>query len=411
MEQALVTAEMAGAVRRKLDCFLKQFDDCIKTRPSRAHLRTYVAGQNSGLPRKSIEPIALEAGVPPRTLQEFMGLHRWDHEAVQKRVQQVVMRDHAAENAIALIDETSVPKKGEKTAGVQRQYCGASGKTDNCVVTVHLGYVAGDFAALVDGDLFLPEETWSANAPRRAEAGIPAQLSYRPKWRIALYLLQRTIKNGVHFKYLSADEFYGRAKDFRDGVAALGVRYVVEIPCNLRGWPAPPRLVAGRKGRPRLAQGQPGARRVDAFWPGGGPAWASFHVKDTEKGPVVWEARATRFFPRAGRRFGAEQWLLAAQNVLSGERKYFLSNAPAGTPLEALLQVAFSRAGVEQLFEKAKGEIGFDHFEVRQYLPLQRHLVLSAVSLLFLMQQAQELRGKKPVVECCASSSADRSAA
>ena len=140
MENSTVTVETAKSIRRNLDRFLKQFDDCIGTRPSRAHLRTYVGGQIGNLPRKSIEPIALEADVAPRTLQEFLGLHRWDHEAMGRRVQQIVMRDHADENAIALIDETSVAKKGVKTAGVQRQYCGASGKTDNCVVTVHLGY-------------------------------------------------------------------------------------------------------------------------------------------------------------------------------------------------------------------------------------------------------------------------------
>lgn len=126
---------------------------------------------------------------------------------------------------------------------------------------------------------------------------------------------------------------------------------------------------------------------------------------------MVWDVRATPFFPKAGRLPGAAHWLLVARNVLTGELKYFLSNAPAGTPVEALLHVAFSRAIVEQLFENAKNEIGFDHFEVRHYLPLQRHLVLSAVSLLFLMEQAQELRGKKSLVERGSSPRDSRSAA
>lgn len=321
------------------------------------------------------------------------------------------MRDHADENAIALIDETSVPKKGDKTAGVQRQYCGAAGKKDNCVVTVHLGYAARDFAALLDGDLYLPEESWSQNPQRREEAGIPAHLQYRSKWRIALDLLQRTIANGVRFKYLAADEFYGRARPFREGVAALGVQYVVEIACNLRGWMREVHVLTSRKGQPRLARGQPRSRRVDALWLRGGPSWEAFHIKDTERGPVVWEARATPFFPQAGRRPGARQWLLVARHVLTGEIKYFLSNAPAGTPAEVLLHVAFSRAVIEQLFETAKGEIGFDHFEVRHYLPLQRHLVLSAVSLLFLMQESRRWRGKKPLVESLTGTGDSRSAA
>ena len=167
MENSTVTLDTAKAIRLNLDEFLRQFDDCIRTQPSRAHLRTYIGGQVGNLPRKSVEPIALDADVAPRTLQEFLGLHRWDHEAMQGRVQQVVMRDHADENAIALIDETSVAKKGDKTAGVQRQYCGASGKTDNCVVSVHLGYATDDFSALLDGALYLPQESWSERRAAR----------------------------------------------------------------------------------------------------------------------------------------------------------------------------------------------------------------------------------------------------
>ena len=411
MERIAVTPQAVTGMRQDLDRYLKQFDDCIKTKPSRAHLRTYVNGQTGNLPRKSIEPMGLEAGVPPRTLQEFLSLHRWDHAAMRRRVQELVMRDHADEAAIALIDETGVPKKGEKTAGVERQYCGASGKTDNCVMTVHLGYAAHGFAALLDGDLYLPEETWSADRERCREAGIPDEVVYRAKWEIALDLLRRTVHNGVRFRYLTADETYGRAGPFREGVAGLGVQYVVEIPCNLRGWTRRPALQRGRKGRWRLADGAAAARRVDALWLRGGPSWETFHIKDTEKGSVVWEARATRFFPKAGRLPDQAHWLLVARNVLTAERKYFFSNAPAGTPVEVLLGVAFSRGVIEQLFENAKGEVGFDHFEVRHYLPLLRHLILSSVSLLFLMQETHQWRGEKPVVERGAGARRRRSAA
>lgn len=410
METNEVRAEIVVGLRRSLDEFLKQFDDCLKSRPSRDHLRTYVSGQTSSLPRKSIEPLALHANVAPRTLQEFLSLHRWDHSAMRQRVQHLVMREHAAENAIALIDETSVAKKGAKTVGVQRQYCGATGKIDNCVVSVHLGYATRDFATLVDGDLFLPEG-WSQDRERCREAGLPEAAVHRPKWQIALDLLQRSLQNGMRFKYLTADEGYGWARPFREGVAALGLQYVVEIPGNLRGWTQAPALALNRKGRLRLAQGAMRARRVEALWVRGGPSWEAFHIKDTEKGPVVWAVRATRFLPQAGTLPGAAHWLLAARHVLTDERKYFLSNAPAGTPVEVLLQVAFSRAVIEQLFEQAKDTVGFDHFEVRHYRPLQRHLVLSTVSLLFLMQETRKLRGEKPVVESAASPGGGRSAA
>ena len=124
----------------KLGHFLCRFHKGIKTAPSREHFRTYVRGQLSNLERKSIAPIALQAGVAPRSLQEFMEVHRWDPHLVRTRIQEVVMQEHADPHAVGVIDETSYSKKGDKTSGVQRQYCGAKGKKDNCVVTVHLGY-------------------------------------------------------------------------------------------------------------------------------------------------------------------------------------------------------------------------------------------------------------------------------
>ena len=393
--------------RSNLDVFLAEFDDCIKTVNSRQHLRTYTGGQLSDLERKSVEPIALEAGVPPRSLQEFLAIHRWEEDRVRLRVQDVVKRDHADDNAIGVIDETSFPKKGDKTAGVQRQYCGATGKTDNCVVTVNLGYTAGDFHTLVDTDLYLPKETWDEDRERCREAGIPDDVVYRPKWRIALDLMERTINNGIRFKWLTADELYGGCGEFRRGVADMGMHYVVEVPCSTSGWlRRPPILGPGDGagiGRPRtrvaLSPKAPAPSRVDALWLRGGPSWEAFHIKDTEKGPVVWEVRIGDIYVTEDRFPPEKRHLIVARNVLDGEIKYFLSDAPWDTSVEILLHVAFTRWRIERLFEDAKGQVGIDHFEVRQYRPLMRHMILSMVSLLFLMRETKRLRGKKYLVE------------
>jgi SRSO17 transposase len=396
------------APRKNLDEFLTRFDDCMQTQPCRDHLRTYTGGQVSNLPRKSIEPMALEAQVPPRSLQEFLSLHKWDHESARLRVQEIVIRENGSPDAIALIDETSHPKKGDDTVGVQHQYCGATGKTDNCVVTVHLGYATESFQALVDGDIFL-SEAWAGDAVRRHKAGVPSHVTYRPKWRIALDLLGRAIANGMPFKFLTADEGYGCSGEFRQGVADFGLQYVVEVPRKMSGWTSCPPMVGpgdySGSGRQRvrvgLAPDAPPPRRVDALWPKReGPRWQTYHVKDTEKGPVVWKVRATRFFPWEANSAGEEGWLIIARNVLDGEVKYFFSNAPADTPLETLLRIAFSRWKIERLFEDGKGEIGLAHFEVRRYLPLMRHLILSMVSLLFLVKETDRLRGKKSLVVC-----------
>ena len=374
-------------LRPRLDDFLSRFADCIKTLPSRRHLRTYVNGQLGPLGRKSVEPIALEAGVPVRSLQEFLEIHRWDEAKLGARVREIVMDRHADPEAVGVIDETSFAKKGQKTVGIQRQYCGETGKIDNCVVTVHLAYAAKDFAAIVDGDLFLPEHTWSNNPERRREADIPEAVTYRPKWRIALDLLTRSMAGGLRMKWLTSDEAYGRVGEFRRESADMGLLYVVEVPCDTTGWTGS--MIAGGED----------ARRVDALWRRGGPSWEKYHVKDTEKGPVVWEARAVRFRPRETGVAGDEQWLIVARNVFSGEVKYFLSNAPESTPRETMLRVAFTRWAVEHLFHEAKGEVGIRHFEVRHYKPVMRHLALSMVSLLFLCEQVKRLRGEKPLVE------------
>jgi SRSO17 transposase len=387
------------ALRPRLDSFLAEFDDCVKTRPSRAHMRTYVNGQLGPLERKSVEPIALEAGTPPRTLQEFLANHRWDEGKVASRVRRKVSAEHGSEEAVAVVDETSFPKKGEMTAGVQRQYCGATGKLDNCVVTVHLGYATRDFHALVDGDLYLPEHTWAGDIERRRRAGIPDDLEYRPKWKIALDLLDRTARDGLPFRYLTADEEYGKAPAFRHGLAERGLVYVLEV--GSRTWGRTPAMAA--KGEP--------ARSVADVWQRGGPSWKAYHVKDTEKGPVVWEARAARFRPVEERRPGAEVWLLVARNVLTGEVKRFLSNAKPGAGVEELLRIAFARADIEELFHEAKGEVGLRHFEARRYRAIMRHLVLSMVSLLFLNGETRRLRGKKPVVEHMPGEGGGRSAA
>ena len=191
----------AAQIRRLgplLDTYLALFDDCFGRVDTRAHFPKYVEGQLSDLPRKSVEPIALAAGVPPRTLQQFLSLLEWDRGRMIDRVQQLVSRDHHSVHSVGIIDETGCPKKGDKTPGVQRQYCGATGKIDNCVVTVHLGYAVDDFHCLLDSALYLPE-SWANDRERCRQAGIPDSVVYRPKWRIALELLDQALANGGPF--------------------------------------------------------------------------------------------------------------------------------------------------------------------------------------------------------------------
>jgi SRSO17 transposase len=127
-----------------LNKYLRRFDDCFGRIEPVERLKAYVAGQLSDLQRKSIEPMADAAGLPPRNLQQFLSLHKWDEMRMRDTVEQIVANEHQHPCSIGVLDETGHSKKGDKTPGVQRQWCGNTGKTDNCVVTVHLNFWMGN---------------------------------------------------------------------------------------------------------------------------------------------------------------------------------------------------------------------------------------------------------------------------
>jgi SRSO17 transposase len=391
-----------------LNTYLRQYDGCFGRIEPIELLMAYAHGQLSDLQRKSIEPMADAAGLPPRNLQQFLSLHKWDELRMRDILQRNVAREHQHPCSIGIFDETGHGKKGDKTPGVQRQWCGNTGKIDNCVVTVHLNYTAGTFHCMLDGELFLPEE-WSNDRERCLKAGIPEDMVHRPKWQIALELHSRSIANGIRFEWMGFDEGYGKVPEFLFALDDCGQRYVGEIPTIFTGWLVEPELLhkehhynrTGRKRHfPRLkAKSLPASSVIDLLRHS--PTlrkigWEKFHIKDTTKGPMVWEAKAARFYLKRDGLPTWPHWLIIARNVENpDEVKFFVSNAPEGTPLEVLLHVAFSRWHVERCFEDEKSELGLSHFEVRNYQSLRRHLILTAVSHLFLAKVHQQWRGKK----------------
>lgn len=406
-------ATQIRSLRPKLRSFLKQFDDCFSRNETRAHLRSYVEGQLSDLPRKSCEPIADAQGMPPRTLQQFLNLLEWDHGRAKATLQQLVAREHASSHSIGIIDETACPKKGEKTPGVQRQWCGATGKKDNCVVTVHLAYGADDFHCLVDSELFLPE-SWSDDRPRCQAAAIPDDMVHRTKPQIALELYDRATANGIVFEWLTFDEGYGKSVAFLEAFRRREQKFVAEVPVTFTGWISPP-LVASHEppgtqgGRPRTRPRlEPGSahflsvvEHLEQSPELRDQPWQAWHVKDGEKGPMVWEAKQVWFYPNGEQNVPlAPLHLIVARSVLDPAKlKFFIAAAPRETPLKVLLLVAFTRWRVERCFEDQKTELGFDHFEGRSYVGLMRHQIVTALTHLFLSRTHQEWRGEKSRVD------------
>ena len=399
---------------RELNKFLAKFDDCFSRREPREDLRSYIRGQLSDLPRKSVEPIALAARIPPRTLQYFLSSIAWDHRRLVDKQQWLVAKEHAHQRAIGVIDESGDPKKGTHTAGVQRQWCGNTGKIDNCVVAVHTAYVADDFQCILDSDLYLPKK-WADDPVRRKEVGIPEHLVYRKKTEMALHQIRRAMANGIRVWAWTFDELYGRDHEFLDGLEALGQDYVGQIPSDFTGWLKEPEILHRPTPQQRRKPGK--KRRFPRLSAKALPAcevrnlltysrvfqkqkWKRFRIKDGEKGPIVWEVKATEFYRKQGQNGvpGPAHYLIVARNILNVEEvKYFLSNTvPSAhtSSLQELLWIGFSRAPIERCFEVSKQQLGMDHFEVRGWLGIHRHFYITQLSLLFCSVVHQKLREK-----------------
>lgn len=397
-----MTGAQLLALAGKLEEYLASFDGLFGRAESREHFRRFARGQMGSLPRKSLEPIADREGVPPRALQQFFSLHQWDEEGVRDELQRKIAAKYGGEDGVFVVDETSDAKKGAWTAGVAPQYCGESGKVDNCIVTVHVAYAREKFHGLLDGELFLPE-AWNPNpadevvTAKRRRAGIPDTVVHESKPEMALRQLRRAKVNGVPGRWVSADEGYGGKPWWRRAVGEAGFWYVVEVPKGVLGWARSP-------------QGQ-GALRVDALSTApsgfGFKRWTQYRTHDTQKGPDIWEVKAGRFWEQGEHAPAEAQWLLIARNVRTDEVKYFVSNAPEDTLVPTLVRVAFSRWHVERCFQDCKSELGLNHAELRNYRGLHRHFILTAVNYFFLQDQGRAELGEKrcgadaePVCRC-----------
>jgi SRSO17 transposase len=362
--------------------YLDSFRDCFADHRAVEHLRAYCRGLLSDLPRKSVEPIALASGTAVRTLQEFLRDYAWDHAGVRGRLQRRLAAglDDAPGplGTVGIVDETSAAKKGAKTPGVQRQYLGCVGKVGNGVVTVHLAVARGRLKALLDAELFLPE-SWDADRERCAAAGIPEDVTYHPKWRIALDQVRRAVANGLHLDWVGFDEGYGDKPGFLAGLEEAGLTYAGEVPRDLPTADGPAERVAATD--PRFT-----AQR-----------WRLVRAPHQSEPDEAWEVRAARVRLRRDKRpTAAEYWLIMARSRRTEEVKYLASNAGAEVPVTRVVQAAFARWNVEHAFRVAKSEAGMTHYEGRSYVGLMRHLVLCLVVVGFVALQADGLRGEKP---------------
>jgi SRSO17 transposase len=342
----------------------------------RARVREYVSGLVAGLERKNGWTLAEWAGeVSPDGMQRLLRRADWDVDGVRDDIRGYVAEQLGDPDGVLIADETGFIKKGTRSAGVQRQYSGTAGRTENCQVGVFLAYASKHGHALIDRELYLPQ-SWAEDPGRRLAAGIPEDVEFTTKPRQAQAMITRAIAAGVPFAWFTADEAYGQAKYLQAWLESQDVSYVMAIRCS------------------DTLTMPDGERRADALIAAApARAWQRISAGAGAHGPREFDW--TRIPVRPGWEPGRGHWLLARRSISDPEEiAYYACYGPRRSSTADLAWIAGSRWHIEECFQQAKGEAGLDHYQVRSWRAWYAHITLSMLALAWLAAsraQAQKL--------------------
>jgi SRSO17 transposase len=299
-----------------------------------------------------------------------------------------------APDGIGVLDETGIPKKGTRSVGVAKQYCGAVGKLENCQVATLLTYASPHGHVFLDRRLYLPED-WCEDRARRTRAHVPETVRFQTKPQQARAMLEHAWELGVPMRWVSGDSVYGESTPLRVAIERAGKWYVLavtsvtSVTSVTRVWPERPALLAPADrtgGRPRrtirLAPGAPKPQTVaEVVAQQPRPRWRRLSVGLGANGARVYDWTRLRVIESRDDLPGPAIWLLARRAVSPpNEIAYYLASTPHTLPLQHLAQVASTRSTVEQCIEEAKGEAGFDRYEVRTWPSWYRHITLTMLA-------------------------------
>ena len=331
----------------------------------------YLRALISPIERKNGWQIAEHLGAStPDGVQRLLATAHWDADKVRDDLQSYVV-DHLGDpNAVLVVDETGFLKKGTKSVGVKRQYCGTAGKRENCQVGVFLAYASPRGRTFLDRELYLPEE-WAAAAQRREEAGVPEDAGFATKPQLARRMLERAFTAGVPAAWVTADSVYGGDFTLRKELTERKQRYVVAVSSLQYLW-------VWENGVPRQLPIREVVARVAA------EEWVQLSAGDGAKGPRVYDW-TWGFIRESAFQEGWREWWLARRSLSDPtDIAYYLACAPAETSLQTLVWVAGTRWAVEESLETAKGEVGLDQYEVRKWTGWYRHITLALLAHAFL---------------------------
>ena len=389
---AQVPPGLLRGVAPRLDAFLRPFIASLARDETRDNAGRYVRGLLSNLGAKTAEAIAYLHDRDRQGIQKFVGQSGWDHRPLLAELARQVGAELGEPDAVLAFDPSAFPKRGDRSVGVARQWCGRLGKLENCQVGVYLAYVARRDHALVDTRLYLPRE-WTRKKKRMSEAGVPPGTRFRTRHELALAMLDEHGPALPH-GWVSGDDEMGRSSWFRQQLRARGERYLLAVPSNTSVRDLAAEVpYAGRGRRPKAPFTR--ADRWAAGLPGG--AWQTVEVRDAEKEPLVVQVARTPVQARADNRVSDAAEVLVAvrerQPDGSWRYDYLLSNAPPETPAAEFARVFKAHHRVEEALKRAKGEAGLGDYQVRHWCGWHHHQALSLVAAWFLTREAR--RGKK----------------
>ena len=345
--------------------------------------------------RRNAENLSEMVPASARVVQRFLTESRWNDDAVMGRLQKYLGPRLEHPEAVWVLDGSDFPKQGRKSVGVARQYCGRLGKVANCQAGMFLACVTPLGRALVDKRLYLPE-SWASDQERCMAAGVPEERrGYRSKTELALEMVESALERG-HLKagWVAADDAFGMSPSFREGLAALGVSYVLDVPAGFTVWPVEPEWTAPSyqgRGQPRKSKLVGGQKRTMMERSDDLPeaAWREITVAEGSQGPRSYMFSAQRVRPTSRRKPGGIQWAVYRRNLDGSEPRYYLSNATEDTPLETLAYVGGSRWRIETEFETEKSDVGLDEYETRSWAGWHHHITLCLLAGAFLLSLQQ----------------------
>jgi SRSO17 transposase len=385
--------------RDELGGWLKPFLDRLGHKARRQMCPLYVSGLIGPGDRKSIQPMAERLALGDYDqLHHFIAAGVWDATPVETELLVQADRLVGGGDAVLVIDDTAIPKKGTHSVGVAAQYASALGKTANCQTLVSLTLARGEVPVMLALRLFLPE-SWTSDRSRLKRAGVPAEYrTARTKPEMALAEIDRVIAAGVRFGCVLADAGYGLSAPFRQGLTARKLAWAVGIPRHLKVYPADVQMIwpVAKRGRPRQRH-VPDILSIPAEAMLAKAKWHTISWRTGTKGKLKARFAAVRVRVADGppQRIrdkgqqhlpGDETWLIG-EHRMSGEKKYYLASLPATTDLRSLAATIKARWICEQAHQQLKEELGLDHFEGRSWQGLHRHALMTMIAYAFLQHR------------------------